>query len=323
METRHRMPLLSVDSMGDALPPVAAEIQPPGYYQTRGDLDGSLVSTRSGVFLNDHKLDLGSSSAAASPPQEPAEGYGVGIGAPLEVAGTAVSSVAPHGGAAAALTLGPTYGVHAAMDKDDGWRAPYGGFRDLKLGDQPDENSERLKRLQKGIQTLRDQAREREERAQGKVWREHKRVGKLAKETTRLNTWLQELEHQWHHGPYPVHGHPGPVGHRGEAGAGGANGRSGISGAVGNAGSNGQTDIVEEIVRRHDGPGMLAQIVKVSCSSCAAASIHTSQGNPGWACGGGGPHTAARHKGPSHIETKLNVSGGFQECGGVRAAPRS
>lgn len=250
--------------MGDALPPVAAEIQPPGYYQTRGDLDGRLHSTRSGVFYNDHKLDLAGGTSAASPPLEPAEGYGVGIGAALAVAGTAVSSAVPSGDAVATAKLGPTYGVHDAMDKDDGWSAPYGGFKDLKLGDEPDENSARLVRIQKGIRKLRDRTREREERAEGKVWREHKRVGDLAKETKRLNTWLEQLEYRWDHGPYPVHGRRGPVGHRGEAGAAGANGRAGHRGPVGTAGTPGQKEIVEETVRRHDGPGMLQQIVSVS-----------------------------------------------------------
>eukprot|EP00802_Teleaulax_amphioxeia_P006173 Tamp_06177.p1 GENE.Tamp_06177~~Tamp_06177.p1 ORF type:complete len:443 (+),score=111.30 Tamp_06177:145-1329(+) len=253
--------------MGDALPPVAAEVEPPGYYQTRGALDGTLESTRSGVFYNDHRLDLAGSAAVAAsapPSPEPAEGYGVGVGAPLAVAGTAVSTGAAAGGAGSAgsaAARGPTFGVHDAMDKDDGWAAPYGGFNDLKLGDEPDENSEKLDLLQKGVDKLRNHAREREERVEGKVWREHQRVQHLSAQTKRLNTWLQQLEYQWRHGPYPVHGPRGPPGHRGEAGAAGANGRPGTSGAVGKAGKPGERIVVEELVRRHDGPGMLSQIV--------------------------------------------------------------
>jgi hypothetical protein len=245
-ETQQRTPPRSVNSMGDALPPVAAEIEPPGYYKTRGDLDGSLVTTRSGVVYNDHTLGAG---GASSSPAEPAEGPEVGVGAPLEVDGTAVSK-----------KLGPTYGVHA-MDKDDGWVAPYGNFKDLQLGDEPDANSEELNILQKGIQNFHDRAREQEERVQGKVWREHQRVEKLTSETERLNTWLQELQYRWDHGPYPVHGPPGHEGRRGEAGPAGANGRTGHRGPAGHAGAPGLTEVVEEIQRRHDGPGMLKQIV--------------------------------------------------------------
>jgi hypothetical protein len=260
-ETQPRAPPRSVDSMGDALPPVAAEIEPPGYYQTRGALDGTLESTRSGVFYNDHRLDLAAAPAAA--PSEPAEGYGVGVGAPLAVAGNAVSTGGTSGGAggAGAATAGPNYGVHDAMDKDDGWAAPYGNFNDLKLGDEPDENSEKLDLLQKGVVKLRNHLRERQERVEGKVWREHQRVHHLTEETKRLNTWLQQLQYQWDHGPYPVHGRQGPPGPRGEAGAAGANGRPGPRGDVGKEGRPGERVVVEEIVRRHDGPGMLHQIV--------------------------------------------------------------
>lgn len=254
-ESQPRTPPRSVNSMGDSLPPVAAEIEPPGFYKTRGDLDGTLVNTRSGVFYNDHPA-LVPAGAAASPP-EPAEGPGVGDGAPIEVEGTAVSK----GAAAAGARLGPTYGVHEGMDKDDGWAAPYGNFKDLQLGDEPDMNSERLNLLQKGIEKFRDRAREREERVQGKVWREHKRVTTLARETHRLNTWLQQLQYRWDHGPYPVHGPPGHEGLRGEAGAAGANGREGRRGSAGHAGAPGLTEVVEEIERRHDGPGMLRQII--------------------------------------------------------------
>ena len=242
--------------MSDALPPVAAEIEPPGYYQTRGALDGTLESTRSGVFYNDHRLDL-----AAAP-----SGHAVGVGAPLAVAGTAVSTGGTSewvrgAGSAGAATAGPTYGVHDAMDKDDGWAAPYGNFNDLKLGDEPDENSEKLNLLQKGVVKLRNHLRERQERVEGKVWREHQRVHHLTAETKRLNTWLQQLQYQWDHGPYPVHGRQGPPGPRGEAGAAGANGRPGPRGDVGKEGRPGERVVVEEIVRRHDGPGMLHQIV--------------------------------------------------------------
>lgn len=231
--------------MDDALPPVAAEIEPPGYYKTRGDLDGSLVTTRSGVFYNDHALGAG---VAASSPPEPSEGPEVGVGAPLEVDGTAV-----------AKKLGPTYGVHA-MDKDDGWAAPYGNFKDLQLGDEPDTNSEQLNILQKGIEKFHDRAREREERVQGKVWREHKRVETLTRETERLNTWLRQLQYRWDHGPYPVHGPPGHQGRRGEPGPAGANGRTGHRGQAGHAGAPGVTEVVEEIQRRHDGPSMIRRI---------------------------------------------------------------
>jgi len=259
-ETQQRAPPRSVDSMGDALPPVAAEIEPPGYYQTRGALDGTLESTRSGVFYNDHRLDL------AAAPSELAEGYGVGVGAPLAVAGTAVSTGGTAGveggaGGAGADAAGPTYGVHDAMDKDDGWAAPYGNFNDLKLGDEPDENSEKLNLLQKGVVNLRNHLREHQERVEGKVWREHQREHHLTAETKRLNTWLQQLQYQWDHGPYPVHGRNGPPGPRGEAGAAGANGRPGPRGDVGKEGRPGERVVVEEIVRRHDGPDMLHQIV--------------------------------------------------------------
>lgn len=254
-ESPSRMPPRSVDSMADELPPVAAEIEPPGYYKTRGDLDGTLVSTRSGVFYNDHVL--GPAGAAASRP-EPAEGPEVDIGAPIEVEATAVSEAAA---ARKEASSGPIHGVHA-MDKDDGWAAPYGNFKDLQLGDEPDMNSERLNLLQKGIEKFRDRAREREERVQGKVWRERTRVAKLARETNRLNTWLQQLQYRWDHGPYPVHGPPGHEGRRGETGAAGANGRRGRRGPAGHAGVPGLTEVVEEIQRRHDGPGMLKQIIK-------------------------------------------------------------
>jgi len=253
--------------MGDALPPVAAEIEPPGYYQTRGALDGTLESTRSGVFYNDHRLDLAAApSELAAAPSELAEGYGVGVGAPLAVAGTAVSTGGTAGveggaGGAGADAAGPTYGVHDAMDKDDGWAAPYGNFNDLKLGDEPDENSEKLNLLQKGVVNLRNHLREHQERVEGKVWREHQREHHLTAETKRLNTWLQQLQYQWDHGPYPVHGRNGPPGPRGEAGAAGANGRPGPRGDVGKEGRPGERVVVEEIVRRHDGPDMLHQIV--------------------------------------------------------------
>lgn len=207
------MPARSVDSMVNALPPVAAEIEPPGYWKTRGDVDGRLQTTRSGVFYNDHAMNLARNVAPpSSSAPEPAEGYGVGVGAPLAVEGTAVS------GGSGGVAQGPTYGMHDAMDKDDGWSAPYGNFRDLKLGDEPDENSEKIKLLQKGMQKERDHMRVREERVQGKVWREHKRVHELSDEVSRLNVWLQQLEYQWHHGPYPVHGPQGPPGPRGVAG---------------------------------------------------------------------------------------------------------
>jgi hypothetical protein len=58
-----------------------------------------------------------------------------------------------------------------------------------------------------------------------------------------------------------VHGRQGPPGARGEAGAAGANGRPGPRGDVGKEGRPGERVVVEEIVRRHDGPGMLHQIV--------------------------------------------------------------
>jgi hypothetical protein len=248
--------------MGDALSPVAAEIQPPGYFRTLGDLDGRLVTTRSGVVYNDHKINLPGSSATLSSEQEPAEGPGVGVGAPLTVEGTAVSTSSEAGNVEDSK-LGPTYGVHDAMDKDDGWAAPYGNFKDLEQGDEPDENSARLEVLQKGIQKLRNRVREREERVQGKVWREHTRVGELAKEITRLHTWLNQLQYQWDHGPYPVHGPRGPPGASGEAGPAGSNGRAGHRGPVGHVGAPGVTQVVEEIIRRHDGPGMLKQIVAV------------------------------------------------------------
>jgi hypothetical protein len=78
-----------------------------------------------------------------------------------------------------------------------------------------------------------------------------------------LHTWLNQLQYQWDHGPYPVHGPRGPPGASGEAGPAGSNGRAGHRGPVGHVGAPGVTQVVEEIIRRHDGPGMLKQIVAV------------------------------------------------------------
>ena len=181
---------------------------------------------------------------------------GLGIGAPLAVQGTAESD-----GSRGSEVLGPAHGKHPGMDKDDGWAAPYGGFNALRLGDAPDENADRLRVLQKHIRRLRDSLRESEERVQGKVWREHQRVGDMRRETARLHTWLEQLQYRWDHGPYPVHGHKGPPGPEGEAGPAGATGSRGPRGPVGSVGAPGVREVVEEVERRQYDPVMLRHLV--------------------------------------------------------------
>jgi hypothetical protein len=168
--------------MDDALPPVAAEVEPPGYFQTRGDADGTLVSTRSGIVYKKHRLDLHQSS---QPQEVTPAGFDVGIGAPLAVEGTAVSSSGSGGSSRSRVggsSEGPRPGTRDGMAMDNSWAAPYGGYMDIQLGEEPDENAARLTAVQERLQKLRDRVREREERVQGKVWREHKRLGHVVRE---------------------------------------------------------------------------------------------------------------------------------------------
>eukprot|EP00288_Rhodomonas_lens_P016635 CAMPEP_0177697352 /NCGR_PEP_ID=MMETSP0484_2-20121128/4468_1 /TAXON_ID=354590 /ORGANISM="Rhodomonas lens, Strain RHODO" /LENGTH=178 /DNA_ID=CAMNT_0019208385 /DNA_START=143 /DNA_END=676 /DNA_ORIENTATION=+ len=72
-ETVHRMPVRSTDSMGNVLPPVAQEVQPPGYFKVTGD--GSLVgNTGPAVYHGDQPLEVSGAAQILPPPAANTEG---------------------------------------------------------------------------------------------------------------------------------------------------------------------------------------------------------------------------------------------------------
>eukprot|EP00286_Rhodomonas_abbreviata_P028386 CAMPEP_0181294822 /NCGR_PEP_ID=MMETSP1101-20121128/3812_1 /TAXON_ID=46948 /ORGANISM="Rhodomonas abbreviata, Strain Caron Lab Isolate" /LENGTH=177 /DNA_ID=CAMNT_0023399519 /DNA_START=201 /DNA_END=730 /DNA_ORIENTATION=+ len=69
-ETVHRMPVRSTDSLGNVLPPIAQEVQPPGYFKVTGE--GSLVGNTGPEVHHDEVQPLEVSGQASILPPPPA-----------------------------------------------------------------------------------------------------------------------------------------------------------------------------------------------------------------------------------------------------------
>ncbi|EKX32592.1 hypothetical protein GUITHDRAFT_121220 [Guillardia theta CCMP2712] len=253
-ETVHRNPIRSSDTLGEALPPVAREVEPPGYFQ----FDGSLKHDK-GTTLN---LESPSSRPAVTSPKKVKQApkrrnnEPVGVHEVDTPEGKVIyypyipKDLGPYmkaegevsnKGTQPQLAFGNDQ-IAAVLQQPSGeWIAPSGNYKQLSQALQSATNSQDLQRLESDFESLKEEQKKRIQRMKDKLWDEHEKFRRLNGQVEDMRVQLRELGYKWRNGPWPDRGPPGPPGPPGH---------------------KGKVITVREVVHKGDNPKMLQTLVK-------------------------------------------------------------